>query len=101
MGLGDLRPGMEHVDFTVKLLSLDEPREVLTSYGVTHVLVEGEVEDESGRMRFTVWNEKIQELEGIVVGSLVDLKDCFVTSFKGELSINVGRDSGFALSDEN
>ena len=101
MGLGDLRPGMEHVDATVRLLSLEEPREVLTSYGVTHVLVEGEVEDESGRMRLTVWNEKIQELEGKKVGSLVDLKDCFVTSFKGELSINVGRDSEIAMSDEN
>jgi len=92
---------MEHVDATVRLLSLEEPREVLTSYGVTHVLVEGEVEDESGRMRLTVWNEKIQELEGKKVGSLVDLKDCFVTSFKGELSINVGRDSEIAMSDEN
>jgi len=99
MVLGGLRPGMEHVDATVRLLSLEEPREVLTSYGVTHVLVEGEVEDESGRMRLTIWNEKIQELEGIEVGSLVDLGDCFVTSFKGELSINVGRDSGIDLSD--
>lgn len=84
---------MEHVDIRVSVKSLNEPREVLTNYGVTHNLVDGEVEDDSGSVGVTFWNEKIELLEGVEVGSLVELKDCFVTSFKGALSINVGRDS--------
>jgi replication factor A1 len=91
--LKDLRPGMEHVDIQVRLVGLEEPRKFETNYGVTHVLVEGQVEDDSGGMRLTVWNEKIEQIDGVNVGDTVELKDCFITSFKGVLSINVGRDS--------
>jgi replication factor A1 len=93
MKLNDLRPGMEHVDIQVRLVGLKEPREVETNYGVTHVLVDGQVEDDSARMELTVWNEKIEQLNRVKSGDMVELKDCFITSFKGTLSINVGRDS--------
>lgn len=84
---------MEHVDIHVRVVNLEEPRDVETNYGVTHVLVEGQVEDDSGGMRLTVWNEKIEQIDGVKVGDMAELKDCFITSFKGVLSINVGRDS--------
>ena len=93
MKVSELRPGMEHVDIKVTVKSLNEPREVLTSYGITHNLVDGVVEDVSGSVGVTVWNEKLELLEGVSVGILVELRDCFITSFRGELSINVGRDS--------
>jgi replication factor A1 len=93
MKVSELRPGMEHVDISVRVKSLNEPREVLTNYGVTHNLVDGVVEDESGSVGVTFWNEKIELLEGVEEGNLVELRDCFITSFKGDLSINVGRDS--------
>ena len=84
---------MEHVDIRVTVTTLNEPREVLTNYGITHNLVDGMVEDYSGSVGVTFWNEKIELLEGVVEGNIVDLGDCFITSFKGALSINVGRDS--------
>jgi ssDNA-binding replication factor A large subunit len=84
---------MEHIDLVVELIELREPREVETNYGVTHTLVEGTVDDGSDQMGFTVWNEKIELLEGIEVGDRLALEDCFITSFKGDLSVNVGRDS--------
>jgi ssDNA-binding replication factor A large subunit len=93
MKLKDLRPGMEHVDIQVRLVGLLEPREVETNYGVTHVLVNGRVEDDSAGMELTVWNEKIEQIDRVKVGDMVELKDCFITSFRGVLSINVGRDS--------
>ena len=93
MKVSKLRPGMEHVDIMVTLKTLNEPREVLTSYGITHNLVDGMVEDDSGSVGVTFWNEKMDLLEGVDEGSIVELGDCFITSFKGALSINVGRDS--------
>lgn len=93
MGLSTLRPGMEKLDLTVKIVALKGPRKVETSYGMTHVLLEGEVEDESGRMDLTVWNEKINNMKMIDIGDEVRLTNCFVTSFRGVLSLNVGRDS--------
>lgn len=93
MKLKDLKPGMENIDLRVTVLRLEDPRKVETSYDVTHTLVDGEVEDESGRMDLTVWNELIDQLEGIEVGDTVELRNCFITSFKGVLSVNVGRNS--------
>jgi len=91
--LSELRPGMENVELIVDLMSLEEPRKVTTYSGLEHTLVEGLVKDGSGSMGLTVWNEKIEELEGIEAGDTLRLVDCFITSFKGELSVNVGRDS--------
>jgi len=85
---------MENVELVVELISLEEPREVKTYSGLEHTLVEGIVSDGSGEMGLTVWNEKIEELEGIEAGDALRLVGCFITSFKGELSVNVGRDSG-------
>jgi len=93
MKLKDLRPGMEGVDLRVELLRLDDPRQVTTNYGVTHTLVEGEVEDETGKMDLTVWNEQIKRLGGLNVGDVFEVRNCFITSFQGVLSVNVGRDS--------
>ena len=93
MKLSELRPGMEEVELIVELMSLDEPREVTTYSGLEHTLVEGVVSDGSGKMGLTVWNEKIEELEGIEAGDTLRLVGCFITSFKGDLSVNIGRDS--------
>jgi len=93
MKIRNLRPGMEKVDLRVGVISLKEPRKVTTYTGVEHVLVEGEVEDETGRMILTVWNDLIMQLEGVEIGSLVELRNCFITSFQGVLHVNVGRDS--------
>ena len=93
MRLADLRPGMEHMDFRVRVTKLNEARKVKTYSGLEHTLMEGEVADDSGNVSFTVWNEKIVELEGIEVGDLVEMKNCFITSFRGIIQINVGRGS--------
>ncbi len=84
---------MEGVNLRVELLRLDDPRQVTTNYGVTHTLVEGEVEDETGKMDLTVWNEQIKRLVGLKVGDVFEVRNCFITSFQGVLSVNVGRDS--------
>ena len=93
MRLADLRPGMEHMDFKVRVIKLNEVRKIKTYSGLEHTLVEGEVADDSGNVSVTVWNEKIAELEGIEIGDLVEMKNCFITSFRGIIQINVGRDS--------
>jgi len=93
--IGDLRPGMEHIDLRVKILNLKEPRKVTTHSGFEHELVEGEIEDETGKAVLTVWNEKISQLEDLEAGITAYLKNCFITSFQGVISVNVGRDSEF------
>ena len=97
MNLAKLRPGMEEVTLIVKVLRLDDPREITTSYDFTHRILDGEIEDDTGIMGLTVWNEQIEKFDKIKLGQTVKLVDCFISSFKGELSVNVGRESNVEL----
>lgn len=94
MNLSDLRPGMEDKDIEVEIVELQEPRVVESNTGFEHTIVEGSIRDDTAQLDLTVWNEKIEEeLDGINEGDKVILKNTFITSFKGELAVNVGRES--------
>jgi ssDNA-binding replication factor A large subunit len=93
MKIADLRPGMEKVNLKVTLKRLKEPRKVTTYSGIEHVLVEGEVEDDTGGAVITVWNELIKQLEELEIGCKIQLRNSFITSFKGVIQVNIGRDS--------
>ncbi len=88
-----LRPGMEHLTFRVKVTKVTGIRKVKTYTGVEHSILEGEINDGASSIGFAVWNEKIELFNSIAAGDSVELTDCFVTSFKGVLQVNVGRDS--------
>jgi ssDNA-binding replication factor A large subunit len=92
--LGELRPGMEHLNFKVKIAKIMGVRKVKTYSGVEHSILEGELNDGVSSISFAVWNEKIELFNGASVGDNVELTDCFITSYKGVLQVNVGRDSG-------
>ena len=91
--LGELRPGMEHLNFTVTISKMMGVRKVKTYTGVEHAILEGEITDGQSTISFAVWNEKTDLFSGIKVGDRVEIMNCFVTSFKGVLQVNVGRDS--------
>ena len=93
MKLSELRPGMEEVVLTVDLLSIGDPREVETYSGLKHTIVEGKISDNTDTLDFTVWNETIGKLECIKPGDKLKLVNAFITSFKGDLAVNVGRES--------
>ena len=94
MNLDSLRPGMEELELEVTIVSLEYPREVETHRGIKHVLIEGFVEDDTATQQLTVWNESMELLAPIKPGDKVKLINCFISSYKGVLSVNVGRDSG-------
>jgi hypothetical protein len=91
--LGELRPGMEHLNFRVKIVKKNMVRKVKTFTGVVHSILEGEISDGETSLSFAVWNEKIELFDSIYSGDTIELTECFVSSFKGVLQVNVGRDS--------
>jgi ssDNA-binding replication factor A large subunit len=84
---------MEDITLRVTLLSLEEERVVSTYSGLEHRIIEGVVQDSSGKLGLTIWNDRIDDLNGIIPGDELNLMGCFISSFKGVLSVNVGRDS--------
>lgn len=80
---------MSHVNMTVKVLSASESKQVVTSAGVDHEILELEVDDKSGSIKLVLWDEKI--ISDLKTGDRVKIENGFVTSFKGAWRINVGR----------
>ena len=91
--LADLRPGMEHLDFKLTIVRISGVRKVKTYSGLEHSILEGEVTDNNTVIPFAVWNEKISLFDKLTPSDEVELLNCFITSFKGVLQLNVGRDS--------
>jgi ssDNA-binding replication factor A large subunit len=89
----ELRPGMEHLTFKVKIVKILGVRKVKTYSGVEHSILEGDINDGVSSISFAAWNEKIDLFSNVSVGDIFKITDCFVTSYKGILQVNVGRDS--------
>ena len=88
MNVCDLKPGMSSVNIKVTVSEILKPKQVITSKGVEHEILEAKVEDETGAMTLVLWDEKVLPLK---VGDVLQIGNGFVTSFKGEWRINVGK----------
>jgi replication factor A1 len=84
---------MENIALQVKVIKLEKVREITTNYGFTHRIMDGEVMDETKTMELTVWNDRIESFKDIKPGDEITIDNCFITSYKGILSVNVGRES--------
>lgn len=88
MRISELRPGMRRVDVAAKVLELSDPREVTTRTGEQSRVATASVSDDSGTVKLTLWNEQIDQVK---VNSSVKIENGYVTSFRGETQLNVGR----------
>ena len=89
MKVRDLKPGMSQVNITVKVLNTSESKQVVTSAGIDHEILELEVGDNSGSIRLVIWDEKI--IHDLSKNDVIKIENGFVTSFRGAWRINVGR----------
>jgi len=85
----DLKPGMSHINITVKILEVSESKQMVTSAGIEHEILELNVGDKSGSIKLVLWDEKI--IPNLKTCDQVKIENGFVTSFKGAWRINVGR----------
>ena len=80
---------MSHVNLTVQVLQLGESKQTVTSGRAEHEILELSVSDTTGSIKLVLWDEKI--LPDLKVGDAIRIENGFVTSFKGQWRINVGR----------
>jgi replication factor A1 len=88
MKITELRPGMKRVEIEAKVLNISETREVTTRAGEQSRVATADVTDDSGTVKLTLWNEQIDQVK---VNSNVKIENGYVTSFRGETQLNVGR----------
>jgi replication factor A1 len=88
MKIVELKPGMRRVEITAKVIEKSDPREVTTRFGDTSRVATAVVQDDSGTIKLSLWNETIDQVN---VNDTVKIENGYVTAFRGETQLNVGR----------
>lgn len=84
----DLRPGMSRVNVEVTVLKAFQPRTIMTRDGRRVTLAEFEVSDNTESIILTLWGDDINLVKQ---GDIIRIKNGYVTSFRGEPRLNIGR----------
>jgi len=89
MNIADLRNGMKRVSVEATVKEKGTPRQVMSKFGTeTYTVADAIVADDSGSIKMTLWNEQIALVE---VDDKIRVENGYVTSFKGEVQLNVGK----------
>ena len=89
MNINELRNGMKRVNVEAKVVEKANTREVTSRYkDETYKVADAVVADESGSIKLTLWNEQIDQVN---VNDNIKIENGYVTSFKGEVQLNVGK----------
>ena len=85
----DLQHGMKRVSVEAKVVEKGDPREVKSRFkDETYRIVDAVVADETGSIKLTLWNEQIDMVN---VGDNIKIDNGYITSFKSEKQLNVGK----------
>lgn len=88
MKISELRSGMRRVSLNATVKEVSQPREVMTKFGEVSRVATATIFDDSGSIKLTLWNENIDKVSP---NSEVQIENGYVTSFRGENQLNVGR----------
>ncbi|MGD8505972.1 MAG: DNA-binding protein [Candidatus Bathyarchaeota archaeon] len=88
LNIRDLKPGMKGANIKAKVTSTAEVQHVTSGRGIEYEIQESKVEDETGSITLVLWGDKIMPLKA---GDFFQIENGFVTSFKGDWRINVGK----------
>jgi replication factor A1 len=85
----DLRDGMKRVSVEAKVVEKGNPRQVKSKFkDEMYTIVDAVVADETGSIKLTLWNE---QGDMVNVNDNVKVENGYITSFKGEIQLNVGK----------
>lgn len=88
MNISELKAGMKQVSLTAKVIQISEPREVTTKFGEASKVATATIQDDSGTINMSLWNENIDK---VAVNDAVQIENGYMTTFRGENQLNVGR----------
>jgi len=85
----ELTDGMKRIDVEGQIVDIGDPREVKSRFkDETYRIADAVLSDETASIKVTLWNEQI---DAVQVGDMIKVSNGYVTSFRSELSLNVGK----------
>lgn len=80
---------MKRISVEAKAVEKGAVREVKSKFkDETYRICDVVIADETGSIKLTLWNDQIEQVN---VGDNVTVENGYVTSFKGEVQLNVGK----------
>jgi replication factor A1 len=87
--VGDLTPQSKAVNVTAKVVSKTEIREIpMGRDGSPHKVSDALIGDETGVVYLTLWDDNIEKVND---GETVRIENGYVTLFKGNIRLNIGK----------
>jgi len=80
---------MKKVSVEAKVMEKSETREVMSRFkDETYKVATALIADDTGTIKLTLWNDQINQVN---VDNTVKVENGYVTSFKGEIQLNIGK----------
>jgi replication factor A1 len=80
---------MKRISIEAKITEKSDPREVVSRFkDQTYKVADVIIADETGQIKLTLWNEQIDQVN---VNDVIKIENGYVTSFRGEIQLNVGK----------
>ncbi len=90
----DLRAGMKRINVKVEVLEIPKPAQVHTQFGNTVLVVNALVGDETGKIKFCLWEGQIAS---ITLGDKVEVRNAQVCVFRGERQLRLGKNGALTV----
>lgn len=87
MKISEIKGSMRRVNVGGKIREISNPRDVVTRFGEARVATAVLVDD-TGEIKLSLWNDQI---DMVSVGDEVEVENGYVSEFRGEAQLNVGR----------
>ncbi|MEM3699596.1 MAG: hypothetical protein QXL57_01860 [Candidatus Bathyarchaeia archaeon] len=96
--VGELTPQSRAVNVTAKVVSKTEIRNIATGRdGAPHRVCDALVGDETGCVYLTLWDDNIEKVNE---GDTIKIGNGYVTLFRGNMRLNVGRYGNLEVAKE-
>ena len=80
---------MKKISVEAKVMEKTDTREVMSRFkDETYKVATALIADDTGTIKLTLWNDQINQVN---VDNTIKVENGYVTSFKGEIQLNIGK----------
>jgi replication factor A1 len=95
--ISELYYRMRGINVKAKIIEIPPAQQVQTRFGTKVYVSNVKITDETGSIRLSLWNNQIDKIQ---VGDEIELKNCYIFRYRGELQLRLGRKGTLSIIDE-
>ena len=96
MDIKELRDGLRGVSVEGEIVSVSPRRTVSKRDGGTSEVADAVLKDDSGTVKVSLWDEQIEQVSK---GARVSIANGYVSTFRGERQLSIGRYGTLSVQD--